>query len=222
MSSNHSVLFFDVNETLLNLKELRESVARALNGSDDFVSLWFETMLHYSLVANASGEYHNFGDIGAAALLMVAENRNMKLSLTDAHKVLAPIRRLSPYPEVASALKDLRDKGYRLAALTNSSRDVMEAQLKHAGLDIYFEQLLSVEAIGLYKPAQHVYRWASRQMDVTPQDCLFVAAHAWDITGAMAAGMKAAFLKRSGQSIYPLAREPDFIEPDLEQLSLKL
>jgi 2-haloacid dehalogenase len=222
MSPKYSVLFFDVNETLLDLKELKEAVGRALNGNDDVVSLWFETMLHYSLVANAIGEYHNFGDIGAAALVMLANKKDIKLTMAEAQDVLSPIRTVPAYSEVANALKDLKQKGYRLAALTNSSRKGMEAQLKHADIDIYFDQKLSVEDIGIYKPDRHVYRWASQQMRVNPQDCLFVAAHGWDIAGAVSAGMKAAFLNRPGQNRYPLAPKPDYIEPDLEQLASKL
>lgn len=95
-------------------------------------------------------------------------------------------------------------------------------QLKNAGIGNYFEQRLSVEDIGLYKPHRHVYRWAARQMKVAPEDCLFIATHGWDVAGAISAGMKAAFLDRPGQNLYPLAPKPAFIESDLERLSSKL
>lgn len=216
------VLFFDVNETLLNLKEVRTSVAGALEGGDDVVSLWFETLLHYSLVATATDEYQNFGEIGAAALVMLAENRNIEMDLQVARNVLEPIRDVPPYPEVPGALEELKNKGYRLAALTNSSREGMKAQLSNAGIARYFEQQLSVENIGIYKPHRHVYRWAARRMEVDADKCLFIAAHGWDVAGAMAAGMEAAFLSRPGQSLYPLAPKPTFIEPDLEGLTSKL
>ena len=216
------VLFFDVNETLLNLKKVRTSVADALNGGDEIASLWFETMLHYSLVSTATDEYRNFGEIGAAALVMLAKNRNIEMDMQSARNVLEPIRSAPAYPEVPKALEDLKTKGYRLAALTNSSREGMETQLSNAGIARYFEHQLSVEDIGIYKPHRHVYLWAARRMDINPQNCLFVAAHGWDVAGAMAAGMQAAFLDRPGQNLYPLAQKPDFIEPDLEGLTSKL
>jgi len=216
------VLFFDVNETLLNLKEIRTSVAGALKGGDEVVSLWFETLLHYSLVSNATDEYRNFGEIGAAALVMLAKNRDIEMDMQSARNVLEPIRSAPPYPEVPKALEDLKTKGYRLAALTNSSCEGMQIQLSNAGIAHYFERQLSVEDIGIYKPHRHVYRWASRQMDVAPENCLFIAAHGWDVTGAMAAGMQAAFLSRPGQNLYPLVSEPTNVEPDLDQLTSKL
>jgi len=66
------VIIFDVNETLLDLENMRTSVGEALNGRDDLLPLWFSTMLHHSLVVSATGEYQSFGNIGVAALEMVA------------------------------------------------------------------------------------------------------------------------------------------------------
>ncbi|HKK46408.1 MAG TPA: haloacid dehalogenase type II [Balneolaceae bacterium] len=215
-------LIFDLNETLLDLSEVRQSVAGVLQGGDEIVSLWFETMLHYSLVANASDNYRNFSDIGAAALIMLAENRNIDMDMDRARDALAPIRRTPPHPDVPPALEYLNDEGYRLAILTNSPREGMEAQLSNAGIEMHFELHLNVEDIGIYKPNRHVYRWAARQLGVAPGDCLFVAAHGWDVAGAMASEMEAAFLDRPGQNLYPLAANPAYVEPDLEQLASKL
>ncbi|MDZ7720521.1 MAG: haloacid dehalogenase type II [Balneolaceae bacterium] len=222
MDNKYKVLFFDLNETLLDLTEVRKSVGSVLNGGDDVVSLWFETMLHYSLVANASDEYHNFSEIGAAALLMLSKNRNIQLDMDDAKKVLTPIRNAPPHSDVPKALQDLSDKGYRMAVLTNSPREGMKAQLRNAGIDTFFAQTLSVEDIGIYKPDRDVYRWAARKMEVAPNDCLFIAAHGWDVAGAGAARMHTAFLSRPGQNLYPLAPEPTYNVSDLRQLSLQL
>lgn len=222
MENKFKVLLFDLNETLLDLAEVRKSVANILNGGDDVVSLWFETMLHYSLVANATDEYQNFGDIGAAALVMLSKNRTLQLDMDGAKKALAPIRSAPSHPDVPTALQDLSEKGYRMAVLTNSPREGMKAQLENAGIDTFFERKLSVEDIGIYKPNRHVYRWAARKLGVAPEDCLFIAGHGWDVAGARAAGMHTAFLSRAGQNLYPLAPEPTFNEPDLERLSLRL
>lgn len=62
------IIIFDVNETLLDLAPLKTSVGKALGGREEFLPLWFTTMLHYSLVETLSGSYHSFGDIGSAAL----------------------------------------------------------------------------------------------------------------------------------------------------------
>lgn len=216
------VLIFDMNETLLDLEEVRHSVSNILGGGSETVALWFETMLHYSLVDTVTDRYHNFGEIGASALMMLARNRGIDLGLEEAQQTLEPIRTVPPFPEVPAALEQLKEKGFRLHVLTNSPRAGMETQLKNAGIDRFFEQRLSVEDIGLYKPHRHVYRWGARQLKVHPEDCLFIAAHGWDIAGAMAAGMRVAFIARSGQQTYPLAPEPDWVTPDIDQLTRTL
>ena len=66
------VLIFDVNENLLDLAPLKTSVGKSLRGREDLLPLWFSTMLHYSLVETLSGEYHSFGEIGTAALMIAA------------------------------------------------------------------------------------------------------------------------------------------------------
>src|SRR6516164_1356263 len=157
------MIFFDVNETLLDLAPLRESVGQALGGRPELAPLWFTTLLQYSLVATVADHYRNFDEIGAACLRMLAQSHGVDLSGDAAQRCLAPMRRLPPHADVVPALERLRDAGFRLATLTNSSQAALADQMQNARLAGYFEALLSVEEIGLYKPHAHVYRWAARR-----------------------------------------------------------
>lgn len=208
-------LFFDVNETLLDLGEMKASVAAALGGRADLLPLWFATMLQYSLVATVGGKYDDFGTIGAAALRMVASNHGIELSERAALESMAPIRSLPPHPDVAPALKRLKDAGFRMVTLTNSSNAGVEAQMRNAGLTEMFDERLSIEDLGIYKPHTHVYRWAARRVGVPAGECMLVAAHGWDIAGALWAGWRGAFLARPGAQLYPLADRPEIVAPTL-------
>ena len=147
------VLFFDVNETLLDLTDMKQVVSEALNGRGDLLSLWFTTMLQYSLVTTASGQYEHFGNIGAAALQMVAANNNIKLSEEEARKtVLNSLRGLPVHPEVKEALAQLKKDGYKLVSFTNSSNEGVKKQFESAGLTECFDERISVEDIGKFKP----------------------------------------------------------------------
>lgn len=137
-------ILFDVNETLLDIKPLQKAVTDVLL-DEDGAKLWFTTMLQYSLVMTVSDQYASFGDIGAAVLQMLARNRDIALKVDDAKQVLSVIQTLPPHPDVKPALELLKAGGIRLATLTNSSQDVGEAQMRHAGLDGFFERMLSVE-----------------------------------------------------------------------------
>lgn len=210
------MLFFDVNETLLDLNAMKTSVATALGGREDLLPLWFTTMLQYSLVATVGDHYEEFGAIGAAAMMMVAGNNQITLSLEAARTAILPMRSLPPHREVPTALNTLKKAGFRMVTLTNSSQAAADAQIENAGLSGMFEAKLSVESVRLFKPHRQVYNWAATRMAVMPEDCMLIAAHGWDIAGALWAGWRAAFLSRPGAQQYPLAPQPEIAEPDLD------
>lgn len=212
------VIFFDVNETLLDLTPLKESVGETLGGRPELAPLWFTMLLQYSLVSTVADRYNNFDEIGAACLRMVAKSLGLELGGDAAERCLAPMRCLPPHPDVVPALEHLRDAGFRLATLTNSSKSAVVDQMQNAGLARFFESLLSVEEVGLYKPHAHVYRWAARRVGVDVSECLFVAAHGWDVAGAAWAGMRTAFIARPGQQVFPLGPATDIAVPSFKGL----
>jgi len=202
------VIFFDVNETLLDLKPLQESVTKVLDGRDELVRLWFSTMLHYSLVDTLTGKYHPFPEIGVAALQMVAESNGIELSNEEAEPAIHPvIINLPPHPDVIDGLRDLKEQGFLLVSLTNSSDAGVKEQFENAGLIDIVDQRLSVEGIHKFKPDLEVYRWALDQVDVPASDAMLVAVHGWDIAGAKAAGLQSVFRRSSGESSLSSRRE---------------
>jgi 2-haloacid dehalogenase len=219
MNKSPAVLFFDVNETLLDLEPVRQSVAQALGGRHELVPLWFTSLLQYALVVTVSDQFKDFGSLGIATLQMLAEAHNLPLDEAGALRALQPMLTLPPHPDVRQTLEELQQSGFRLVALTNSSQRSMEEQLRHAGLDKLFVDMLSVEQIGMYKPHQHVYRWAAYRMQVPPGACMMIAAHAWDVAGAQWAGMQTTFVRRPGKATFPLATKPDHQVIDLRELN---
>ncbi len=216
------VLFFDVNESLLDLGKMKESVGNVLGGRKDLLPLWFTTMLQYSLVSTASRQFADFGTIGAATLRMVAANLDIPVSEDKAKDALSVLRSLPPHPEVKEALGELRSADYKMVSLTNGSNKGVAAQFKYAGLTDFFDERLSVEDIRKYKPDSDVYDWAARKMGVQPNECMMIAAHGWDVAGAIWAGWRGAFIARPEQQLYPLAPLPEINEPDLLKISEKL
>jgi len=215
------VLLFDVNETLLDVGPLKQQVADLLL-ERTAGTLWFTTMLQYSLAMTVSGQYAALGDIGAATLQMLARNSDIALSTEDAMSVMAGMRTLDAHPDVVPALQRLRDAGFRMATLTNSPAAGVQAQTRHAGLDTFFEKQLTVESVGRFKPDGSVYAWAAREMGAAPAECMLVAAHGWDVAGAQWAGLRSAFIAREGQQKFPLAEPPEIDVSDLAMLADRL
>lgn len=216
------VLFFDVFETMLSTDKVTKSVSAALGDRPDLARLWFATMLQYSLVSTLGDRYRDFADIGIASLEMVACSNGISLGRDDARHAVSGMRSLEPHPDVASALLRLQQAGFRLVTLTNSSAKTVEAQLAHAGLTSLFEASLAANEVGYFKPHLHVYRWAARRVGVAPAECMLVAAHGWDIAGALWAGCRAAFVERTGQQLYPLADAPELVVKDFGALAKAL
>lgn len=221
--SRPTVIIFDVNETLLDLSPLKASVSQALGGREELLPLWFSTLLHYSLVETLTGTYRSFGDIGAAALLMVARAQGIELE-PDAAKaaVESSIQSLPPHPDVVAGLKTLSENGFRLVSLTNSPATVAENQLSNADIAQLFEQRYSVDSVRKFKPHPDTYRFVVQALGISPEEVLFVAAHAWDLVGAQNVGLQTAFIARPGAALYPHAASPDYVVDDVIALAKAL
>jgi 2-haloacid dehalogenase len=211
------VCVFDVNETLLDLGALDPHFERVF-GDASTRQAWFGQFLTSWLTMMVTGVYEEFGTIGGAALEMVAERQGVNLSDEDKQQILGGMQNLPPHPEVEENLGRLRDAGIRLAALTNSTQQVADAQIDNSGLRDYFEQVLSADAVKRLKPAPEPYYMAAERLGVQIGQVRLVAAHAWDVAGAMCAGCAAAFVARPGMVLNPLFERPDVVGSDLSEV----
>lgn len=212
------VCVFDVNETLLDLGALDPQFERVY-GDAATRQVWFGQFLALWLTELVTGEYTPFGTIGGSALEMVAERQGVDLSDEDKQQILSGMQELPPHPEVEESLGRLGDAGIRLAALTNSTQQVADAQIDNSGLRDYFEQVLSADTAQSLKPAPAPYRMAAESLGVEIRQVRLVAAHAWDVTGAMRAGCAAAFVARPGMVLNPLAERPDVVGTNLREVA---
>ena len=216
------VLFFDVNETLLDLNSMKKSIGAALGDHPELMSLWFTTMLQYSLVTTVANQYQDFGTIGVAALMMVAHKNGIDITDKQAKDAVAPILSLAAHPEVKEALLLLKKEGFKLVAFTNSSNKAVETQLKYAAIHDLFDDVLSIEDVGKYKPHVDTYNWAAKKMGLKSNECMLIAAHGWDVAGANWAGWQTAFVSRPGQQLFPLANLPEINEENILSVAQKL
>jgi 2-haloacid dehalogenase len=221
MERRAEALAFDVNETLLDLGALDAPFARVF-GDAAARTQWFGQLLQSALVTTVTDAYSDFGSIARAALQMVAARRGRELTADEMTEILGTLRGLPPHPEVRDALERLRAGGYRLATLTNSTEEVAHAQLERAGLASLFDRILSADSVRRLKPAPEPYRMAARELGVEVGGLRLVAAHAWDVAGALRAGCQAAFVARPGMVLDPLAPEPDIRGGDLTEIADRL
>jgi 2-haloacid dehalogenase len=218
MNSASSVIVFDVNETLSDMSPMGDRFAEAgLPAS--LAKLWFATLLRDGFALTAAGGNGTFADIGAEALRgLLAGGRSDADPETAVEYVMAGMAGLGLHSDVPAGVRRLRAAGYRLVTLTNGSAQVAERLFIPAGIRDQFERLLSVEDAPAWKPASGAYHYAAGVCGVDLGEMLLVAVHHWDIHGAAKAGLRTAWINRTG-AIYPdYFAAPDYTVSSLEEL----
>jgi len=208
-----TVLAFDVNETLLDLRALDAPFTAAF-GDAALRPQWFALMLQIAFAGGLTGSYVDFTTAQRSALAMLARRQRVTLSAEHTDAIVAGMRTLPPHPEVRAAMERLRGR-FRLVALTNSPADVADAQMRSSALRDFLESVYSADEVRALKPAPQPYRMVAERCGVPIGEVRLVAAHGWDIAGALAAGCRAAFVARPGAMLYVHGPQPDVIAPDL-------
>lgn len=216
-----AVLLFDVNETLLDLSDMQQAVNKAFDNELAF-KLWFAYLLEYALVENSTGKYHDFSKVGQAAMQMITKALGKDIPEEKQQELVRMVNDTPPHPDVVPGLEKLQAAGFRLATLTNSPAASGIPHLEQVGLKHFFEETFSVDSVQKFKPHRSPYQHAADQLGVEMEEVMMVAAHGWDMAGALRADMRAAFISRPGQALYPLAPEPELTAPTLLALAQQL
>lgn len=204
-------LAFDVNETLLDLSALDPLLERVL-GEPGLRPRWFARMLQIAFAGALAGGYVDYPTAQRSALEGLA---GRALSAGEVDALRAAMTSLPAHPDVPDALARLREGGFRMAALTNGTQAAADAQIDAAGLRGSFDAVLSADTVRALKPAAAAYGVAVAWAGVPAAEIRMIAAHDWDVQGAMAAGLAGAFVARPGQPWSAVWPRPDVWGSDL-------
>ena len=210
MPNEPLVIVFDVNETLSDMAPLGEAFAQ-IGAPREMAKLWFATLLRDGFALTASGDNQPFAAIGADALrtLLAAQGVSENLD-TAVERVMAAMQNLSLHPDVPDGVRALAAAGHRLITLTNGAAANTNKLFVAGGIRDQFELLLSVEDAPAWKPGLAAYEYAGASAGAEASGMLLVAVHPWDIHGAARAGLRTAWLNRTG------ARYPSYFQaPDI-------
>jgi 2-haloacid dehalogenase len=197
------VVLFDVFETMLQVAALRTRFVD-VGLPDHGWELFFTRAVRDGMALTLAGGAPPFGEVARAALRTTAGHR---LSEEALDHVLAGFRELPPHPDVEPALMALTRARIPAYAFTQGSAAVACAALDRAGLRTYLRDVLSTEKIGAFKPPARVYHWACQQVEFPPERVALVAAHSWDVHGAVRAGLIGGLATRLEGAV------PDVVEP---------
>ena len=214
-------LVFDVNETLLDLSAL-DPHFQAYFGDRKIRKDWFHQVLQSAFASTILDRYHHFGKVARSALTMTAEIHGVSLGQEAYDTILGQMRNLPTHADVLPGIMRLKEAGFNMAALTNSPYEVALDQIENAGIEPYLDVVLSVDASRTLKPAHVIYQNAARSLNQHMHNLCLVAAHSWDIAGAMNAGWQGAFILRENKVWNPLFETPSYLGNDLFDIAEQL
>lgn len=211
------LIVLDVNETLFGLDPVATAFAEA--GLDPaHVELWFARVLRDGFAAALTGGLAVFPDVARHHVRVLAEQRGLVVDPAQVDGVIAGFQRVEPHPDVADGLQRARDAGVATVALTNGTVEVTEGFLDRAGLRELVDRVVDATTAGRWKPAPEPYREVLATAGVSAEQAGMVAAHPWDIAGAMAVGMAGGYVDRHQVSWPPYLDPPTVQGPGVDSV----
>jgi 2-haloacid dehalogenase len=204
---------FDAYGTLFDVSAAaREAAAEAGNEAlaESWQRLsfdWRRKQLEYSWLRAITHEHRDFWRVTKDALDWALEAQGLR-DPELRERLLALYWKLSAYPEVPETLARLKRAGLNTAILSNGSPDMLDAAARSAGIEALLDDMLSVESVGIFKPAPQVYELATTRFACKRNEVLFVSSNGWDIAGAAGYGFFTAWVNRAGDPVDRLGHPP--------------
>ena len=142
------------------------------------------------------------------ALIYTLRSSNIRFTDSTLEELMEPWYSLIPFQDAVKGIRILREH-YRIVALSNGNLELLKHLITNSS-EVKFDDIISAETIGAFKPHPSVYSTAAHTLDVEPRQIMMVASHSFDILGARASGYRAAYINR-----YDLPYEETPLQPDI-------
>ena len=202
------IIFFDVVETVFSLAPLEEKLAE-FNLPAGTDRLFFTQLLRDAFALSASGVFRTLPEIAKGTLTVLLHSLGHKADEGTLKEILGTFSRLPAHQDVKPALEKIRHSDCQAVLLTNGSRANTEKLVRDNGIEQLIDDIVSVEDFNIWKPQTQLYRQAALKHACAPENALLIAAHAWDVHGAIRAGFHGIWIQRQESIYHPLMDSPD-------------
>lgn len=213
-------LGFDVYGTLVDPLDMQQHL-KGLVGEKAaaFSQLWREKQLEYTWRRSLMQQYEDFEVCTRQALEYTTQALEVSLTDTQRLQLLDAYQRLPAYPEVIAGLTALGEAGHRLYAFSNGTQSMLGTLLEGNGVLRYLDDVVSVDEVGVFKPAPETYWHLAERTESVPDETWLISSNPFDVIGAKAAGIRAAWLRRDPKRVFdPWGVEPDLTIKELTEL----
>jgi len=215
---NVKAIIFDAYGTLFDVNSAAEKCKDKIGDKwEPFANFWRTTQLEYTWLRSLMGRHKDFWQVTEDSLDKSMKafdiDTSMKNELLNLYKIL------SPYKEVSETLKALKEKKFKLAILSNGTPSLLNELVKSNNLNDLFDDIFSIEEVGVYKPVSKVYDIPVKKYKIKKDEIAFLSANTWDVSGGGNYGYQAIWVNRNNNIFDNLDYKPTNEIKSLKELT---
>ena len=218
---NIKAIIFDAYGTLFDVNSAAEKCKDKIGDKwEGFANFWRTTQLEYTWLRSLMKRHKDFWQITEDSLDKSMKAFNIDPEMKD--ELLNLYKVLSPFQEVPETLKILKKKNFKLAILSNGTPSLLNRLVKNSNLDNLFDDLFSIEEVGIYKPDSKVYDLPIKKYKIEKSQIAFLSANTWDVSGAGNYGYNSIWVNRNNSIFDNLDYKPSIEIKNLKELNKSL
>ena len=215
---NVKAIIFDAYGTLFDVNSAAEKCKDKIGEKwERFANFWRTTQLEYTWLRSLMDRHKDFWQVTEDSL-----DKSMKVFDIDPsmrNELLNLYKVLSPFEEVPETLKTLKEKKFKLAILSNGTPSLLDELVKSNNLDNLFDDIFSIEQVGVYKPSSRVYDMPIKKYNINKSEIAFLSANTWDVSGGGNYGYQSIWVNRNNTIFDNLDFKPKYQITDLNKLT---
>ena len=204
---NIKAIIFDAYGTLFDVNSAAEKCKDKIGEKwEPFSNFWRTTQLEYTWLRSLMGRHKDFWQITEDSLDKSMKVFKIKPSMKD--ELLNLYKVLSPFKEVQETLKKLKEKKFKLAILSNGTPSLLKELVKSNNLENLFDNIFSIEKVGIYKPNYKVYDIPIKEYQINKNEVAFLSSNTWDVSGGGNYGYNSIWVNRNNSQFDILDYQP--------------
>ena len=194
--NNIKAIIFDAYGTLFDVNSAAEKCKNRIGEKwEDFANHWRTTQLEYTWLRSLMNRHKDFWQVTEDSLKKSMEAYKIETSMRN--DLLNLYKVLSPFEEVLETLKSLKEKKYKLAILSNGTPELLNELVKINNLESFFDDIFSIEEVGVYKPDTKVYDIPIKKYGIKKNEVIFLSSNTWDVSGGGNYGYQSIWVNRN-------------------------
>ncbi len=214
---NIKAIIFDAYGTLFDVNSAAEKCKNKIGDKwEYFANYWRTTQLEYTWLRSLMNRHKDFLQVTEDSLDKSMKTFNIDDSMKD--ELLNLYKILPLFKEVPEVLKALNEKNYKLAILSNGTPALLNQLVKSNNLEKIFDDIFSIEAVGIYKPNSKVYDIPIKKYQIQKDEVAFLSANTWDVSGGGNYGFNSIWVNRNNNIFDNLDYKPKLEIKNLNDL----